>query len=154
LAATLALGCGGSQTPPHLDSPALLILPAAQRIQHTAGPQESLNYDAQEMCPASQSIAQITHHLEEIGWKPLTEDFLNPGIPTSLVRGWTAYQDDVRRRYVWQWQGQWESDKGEIATYDLKYTNAPGNTTCEGPLHIAAFVLTSEAARAFRLAKP
>jgi len=61
-----------------------------------------------------------TRHFDELAWKPLMEDFLNPGISTSLVRGWTNYQDDVRHQYVWQWQGQWESDKGEIATYALR----------------------------------
>jgi hypothetical protein len=79
-----------------------------------------------EKCPAAHAIGEITRHFDELAWKPLMEDFLNPGISTSLVRGWTNYQDDVRHQYVWQWQGQWESDKGEIATYDLKYTNAFG----------------------------
>ena len=154
-AAVLAIGCARVQNaPPHVDSPALLILDGAQRVQHTTGPQEVVTYDIQEVCPAPHTIAEITRHLEQVGWEPLKEDFLNPGISTSLVRGWANYQDDVRHQYVWQWQGQWQSATGEIATYDLKYTNAGGDTRCAGPLHVAAFALSAEAAKAFRSAKP
>jgi hypothetical protein len=132
----------------------LLILEGAQRAQHTTGPQEVVTFDIEEMGPAPHTIVEITRHLDQLGWEPLKEDFLNPGVPTSLVRGWTDYQDDVRDQYVWQWQGQWQSARGDIATYDLKYTNAGGDTSCAGPLHVAAIALNAEAAKAFRSAKP
>ena len=147
-----ATGCSReSQQPTALVSPALVILQGARGVQHKTGVEEILSYELEDPCPAQNAIAAITRHVEQLGWRPRTEDVLNPGIPTSQVRGWNPYEDDVRNRYVWQWDGQWESPGDEVVWYDLKYTREGLNdTSCGGPLHVTAFVLLSDEVRQLR----
>src|SRR5262249_30746944 len=84
---------------------------------------ESVTYQLNQDYPARSAIQTITARLESNGWRPLREDFLNPGLPTSVVRGWMHFEDGNTGRptEVYQWVGQWEDTSKRIVWYILSY---------------------------------
>jgi hypothetical protein len=61
--------------------------------------------------------------LEANGWKPLKEDYLNPGLPSSQVNGWSDFEDASRQppKIIHQWIGDWEDKYGNIIRYAFIY---------------------------------
>jgi hypothetical protein len=112
-------------------------------------------YELREPYPAANVIGKIRAHLEGRGWRPLKEDLLNPGIPTSLVRGWTEYRDATTKpaAMVHEWIGQWEDSSGRIAWYVLRYEDlGPKGAKSIGnaKLMLRATLLSGNAAAALR----
>jgi hypothetical protein len=50
--------------------------------------------------PAESVLRYIKAKLHQEGWKPLRHDFLNPGSPSSLVRGWQESEDETPKPSV------------------------------------------------------
>lgn len=73
----------------------LVIVGGARNVKRSklAGPREQLSYSIQAEYPASPVLETIKQTLKELGWTPMAEDFLNPGLPSSYVRGWDYYED-------------------------------------------------------------
>ena len=73
--------------------------------------------------PASSVLKEISSQLEAGGWQPLKEDILNPGQPSSHVKGWSNYEDASRppTKIRYQWMGSWEDKYGNIVTYIFLY---------------------------------
>ena len=90
----------------------------------------SVSYEMQAPFPAAAQIAEILTHMSGLGWVPLKEDSLNPGIPTSIVRGWTSFIDASKPKRVrrWGWSGEWRSKRGDITSYRFAY-EAPETAT-------------------------
>lgn len=74
---------------------ALIVLDGATQLRRDPGAfgSYSVAYSLNEKYPASNAIQQISAELEAIGWTPLKEDWLNPGMPSSHIRGWTDFVD-------------------------------------------------------------
>ena len=81
------------------------------------------SYRLKEGYPATSVLTQISTQLEGAGWQPLKEDFLNPGLPSSHVKGWSYFEDasSPPTKVVYQWMGGWEDKHGNIVTYILRY---------------------------------
>ena len=90
--------------------------------------EDQILYRIQASYPAADVLRTITVRLRQLGWKPLKEDWLNPGLPSSHVRGWTYFEDETTKpaTSVRAWQADWENGAHDILTYDLKY-RCPGN---------------------------
>ena len=102
----------------------LVIAGSATNIKHIrAHGQDQVVYNVKTEYPAHDVLKAIYSQLEKLGWIPLKEDYLNPGTPTSHVRGWQYFVDDSTnpRTSVRSWQADWESATHDILVYILVY---------------------------------
>ena len=130
-----AYEASSSELPPYL-----LPLPGAKDVHsRRVGSESGVEYHLTACYPATAQLQEIASRVPST-WRTRTEDFLNPGIPTSQVRGWTDYYDATKHpeQKVHHWAGEWQEPAGGILTYDLLYRspakpesslNEP--TTCE-----------------------
>ena len=103
---------------------ALIVLPGAKNVQtRSAEGGSGTSYDLDVPFPAAAPILEIVKRLEKLGWTALKEDSFNPGIPTSMVRGWTSFIDASKpvrvRRY--SWASDWADSRGDRAYYVFRY---------------------------------
>jgi hypothetical protein len=107
----------------HADS--LIVAPSAVSPRYLAYPdgREQLTYMVDTEYPAESTIAFLSTQLRNRRWTALREDFLNPGIPTSEVRGWMQFEDASRepRASVRVWGCDWEDGAHNITLYYLEY---------------------------------
>jgi len=127
---------------------ALIVLPNAIDVRDTNENEGTVVYQLNEEYTALPVIQTIQGRLESSGWRPLREDFLNPGLPSSLVRGWASHEDRTHRRaaQVYKWMAQWEDDSKRIVWYDLTYdavTDSDGRIRARGPLKVSATLLSA-----------
>jgi hypothetical protein len=83
-----------------------------------------LSYKLKKDYPASSVLKEISTQLEGAGWQPLKKDYLNPGLPSSYVKGWSDFEDATRPPTtikVYQWKGSWQDKYGNIVTYIFIY---------------------------------
>jgi hypothetical protein len=111
--------------PDEATTAALILLDGATNIRRDPGGYGSFHiaYGLTEKHPASNSLQQITSRLWALGWTPLKEDWLNPGLPSAHVRGWTEFIDGTSTpaRRVHRWGAQWQDESGNIVDYTLNY---------------------------------
>jgi hypothetical protein len=123
------IACGPSihqETPRHTD--ALIVCPGAEAVSWVRFEgTDRLGYQAKVEYPADSIISCISKKLSENGWQPLKEDFWNPGLPSSHVRGWTQFTDAAvhPEATVDAWASQWQNQAGDIAWYYLQYRYPP-----------------------------
>jgi hypothetical protein len=139
----------------HLRPEALIVLDGAYEIENRDENEGTVLYKVNEPYPAGPAVETIRRRLESRGWRPLSEDFLNPGVPTSLVRGWGNYEDRTGAVpvEVHQWTAQWEDDSKRIVWYVLTYDGirGPGDELrADGPLKIRATLLSQATVKALR----
>ena len=125
-AIVLLLGCNSAHEKEAGNySDSLIVAPGAQNIRYTKlyGTDQIL-YEIKAEYPAKAVLEEITKKLEKKGWKALPEDYLNPGLPSSHVRGWTDFIDGRKspERKVYQWLAQWENKNGDILWCTLRYS--------------------------------
>jgi hypothetical protein len=106
-------------------SSALIILNNAEKPFYDIrdGGSIQLSYKIKEEYPATSVIKQLSAQLEANGWKLLKEDYLNPGLPSSHVKGWSDFEDATRppTKIVHSWMGDWEDKYGNIVRYVFIY---------------------------------
>lgn len=111
---------------------ALIVLDGATQVRRDPGAYGSFGvaYALTEKHPASNAIQQISSRLKSVGWKPLKDDWLNPGLPSSHVRGWTDFIDGTKvpMVQVHQWGAQWQDKSGNIVDYTLRYSYPESGT--------------------------
>ncbi len=132
----LFLSCSGKKSSsqnPRDYSDALIILPNATNVHYTKlQGTDQVVYNLKVNYPATDIINNILKQLHLKGWQPLKEDFLNPGLPTSYIRGWTNFVDATKnpQREVYLWMSDWKNNKSDIVRYSFKYEypiNGPKN---------------------------
>ena len=122
----LFAGCNHKQSPIiYNHTSALIVLSKAESpfYEIRDGGSIQLSYKVKEEYPATSVIKQLSAQVEANGWKPLKEDYLNPGLPSSQVNGWSDFADDSRSpsKIVHQWMGDWEDKYGNIIRYVFRY---------------------------------
>ena len=70
--------------------------------------------------PAEEFISQIHSYYEKQGFQPQKEDYLNPGMPTSEVRGWGNFLDQKGIK-IFSWNSQWKDLNGNYIHLLLEY---------------------------------
>jgi len=81
-----------------------------------------VSYLMREPYPAEITVAAIQERIPR-EWAPRSENYLNPGIPTAHVRGWTSYEDRTTdpESKVHMWAAQWDNEVGDILSFTLLY---------------------------------
>jgi hypothetical protein len=117
--------CAQSTNPSDQMIPGYLVISdAATNVKHIhAHGQDQIVYNVEEDYPANNVLRTIALQLETLGWKPLKEDFLNPGQPSSHVRGWEYFVDESKypTTSVRGWLANWENESHDVVTYALEY---------------------------------
>jgi hypothetical protein len=87
-----------------------------------AGDRRQLTYRVDAEHPAQKIIEGIKRNLGARGWTPMQQDYFNPGLANSLIRGWEYYEDRATKptTSVQYWQVDWRRGR-EIVTYRLEY---------------------------------
>ena len=95
---------------------------------------QGVTYEVMEPYPAEPVIKFIESRIPP-QFKVRKESFMNPGIPTSHVRGWTNYLDSSGKvlTRVDHWSGEWEDAAGNIVAYDLMYRSPSATSDLERP---------------------
>jgi len=132
---------------------ALILLPNASEIRYyeLAGTYQ-LTYRVSVEYPAKPAIAAISEELKRLNWAPLGEDYLNPGLSSSHVRGWTSFEDATKkpRQTVHQWLADWENQTGEVVTYGFRYQYESGKTEDLRHLTVIAIFIPAPLAKQTR----
>jgi hypothetical protein len=113
--------------PPKSAEVALAPIQGAAGVSRAGGAYESFHvtYSLASDYPAANVINEISSRLATLGWRPLKEDWLNPGTPSSHVRGWremTVDREGSGRVHLDNWLAQWENDAGDIVIYDFRFS--------------------------------
>jgi hypothetical protein len=120
MAVVIALACGRTEVPPR----SLVVMSGARGVVYSSyGGTEQVRYELTEKYPAKHTLKQISDELAEQGFKPLRDDFQNPGHPSSHVTGWNFFTDRTRNRNeaVRRWIAQWSNSSGDVVDYNLEY---------------------------------
>jgi hypothetical protein len=118
--------------------PCLVVAPGGTNVKDAKpNGQEQLSYRIQSPFPADDVLHAIAGRLESLGWRPLEEDYFNPGLPSSHVRGWQYFLDATTqpRSSARTWVGQWENDTHDIVDYMLEYRCAEDLCSSTRDLH-------------------
>jgi hypothetical protein len=86
-----------------------------------------LSYKLKKDYPASSVLKEISTQLEGAGWQPLKKDYLNPGLPSSYVKGWSDFEDATRPPTtikVYQWRAVGKTNTGTLLPI-FSYMNIP-----------------------------
>lgn len=127
-------------------SEALVVLPLADNVKCVVRPeQEELSYEVVQEWPATEGLKRIQETLRKQGWRPMLEDFLNPGVPSSHVVGWRSYLEDDRT--VQQWLAQWKNEHGEVVWYALIYKSPEHGEQRPTGLSVKAVLFKAPAAK-------
>lgn len=118
-------GCGKSEQKKPMNFPdALILLPNATNVKYyEIYGSLQLIYKMKADYPAADVIEAISAKLKQDKWEVLKQDFLNPGISSSHVSGWSSYKDARKKptQTVHQWLGDWENESGDILRYGFTY---------------------------------
>lgn len=153
------VGATGCQQPATGDQrvrpDALIVVPGALAVRDLAENEGTVLYEVDEKYPAQTVIDTIRTRLEGAGWRVLSEDFLNPGVQTSVVRGWASHEDrtTAQPRTVYEWAAQWEDPSKRIVWYVLTYdatVRPDGEIRAEGRLKVRATLFSAEAIKTLR----
>jgi hypothetical protein len=129
LAGLLVLSACGTEASQRTDTfrPELVVLGGATDVRRDASVdgRNELTYQIDVAYPADAAIMRLRAELAD-GWKPLTEDWLNPGTPSGNVLGWSAFADGTRspRTIASVWSSAWTDPAGDLVLYSLRYDSA------------------------------
>ena len=125
LVVSLLIGCKDEQPKFYDHSNAFVILKNAEDTFYDLrdGGSIQLSYKIKENYPATSVINQFSSQMEANGCKILKEDCLNPGLPSSHVKGWSDFEDASHTpiKIVHQWMGDWEDKYGNIVRHAFIY---------------------------------
>ena len=133
--------------------PYFVVVSGAREIKQTkVRGSDQVSYRVEAKYPASDVLVTIKKRLKQTSWTPLSEDWLNPGLPSSHVRGWTYFDDETTRprTNVHQWLADWTNRSGDILRYQLEYRcprNLCASTEDLHDLRVVAIFIPAELAR-------
>ena len=122
---TAPVGQSQQARPPdkEVQSPFVIVQGAKHVARYElADGRRQLTYRVDAKYPAQSIIDGIKRSLTIRGWRAMRQDYLNPGMASSLGRGWDYYEDHTTQPItsVRYWQVDWRRQR-EIVTYRLEY---------------------------------
>jgi hypothetical protein len=136
-------------------SDSLLVLPGATNILYAKANQcDQVTYNLSIDYPAPSVTDQLLKTLSDKGWSPLKEDYLNPGLPTSFVRGWSSYEDMTKKptSIVYSWKTDWQNAKGDVLVYAMKYSYPANSKPDKSNLGVAVIFVEAKIAQEMKRA--
>ncbi len=127
----------GTNKPEDVIPSCLIVASGAINVKRTRfNGRNQLLYTVKAEYPADALLSDIKSQLDQQGWKPLKEDFLNPGLPSSHERGWQFFLDDTTnpKTSVRSWDADWENATHDIVVYSFVY-RCPGDA-CASTLNL------------------
>lgn len=124
--------------------PELIVLDSATEINEaTRNGILELNYRLESAYPAEHVTASINAVFKGDRWRPLTDDWLNPGNPSGYVRGWSSFLDGSKtpNTIAHVWSAEWKNEDNDLVIYSLRFDSAippgelflaPGQSHSEG----------------------
>jgi len=103
---------------------ALIVFPDATFVSfNQLGESTQVLYQVNTPYPAEEVLKYINTRLVHDRWIPLQNDYLNPGIRSSHVRGWGSFIDGTTlpKTKVRQWLAQWKNPEGDIVWFRFQY---------------------------------
>ncbi len=131
-------------------SDCLIVFPTAREIKYAKyHGTDQVTYKVQADYPADDVLSFISKQLKDKGWKALKEDYLNPGLPSSHVRGWTVFYDATTRpeTTVHQWLAEWENETQDVVWYALQYRYPTGKPRDLRTLQVGASYIPAGVAK-------
>jgi hypothetical protein len=156
LAIVVFIGCQtkSSQNPKDY-SDSLIVLPGASNISYgKVNNTDQVWYTLKVEHPASDVINGLQKKIDDQGWMALKEDYLNPGMPTSAVRGWSKFDDVSKQPHtvVHSWNSDWQNKKGDVLRYHLNYRHPINEQPDMSSLTVVAIYVPADVALAIRQA--
>jgi hypothetical protein len=111
---------------------ALVVLEASTEVRFSkVGDTSQVNYTVRSEYPADDLVSQLNSILVRMGWSLMSDSFFNPGIRSSLTRGWVDYVDlaGTEEQIVHRWSAHWTNQKGEVVQFTLRYSCPKSATT-------------------------
>jgi hypothetical protein len=123
--AAAVTSCRPNGNDPLVLPPELIIEKGAAdvRTQKRADGGVELSYRAVEQFPAESLLSELKGALPTERWRPLTENWLNPGLPSGNSRGWTSFADGTKKppKLVHVWSAAWQDSQGNLVEYSVTY---------------------------------
>lgn len=111
------------------DTGPLVVVTGAKEVEvsHYHG-NDTVTYRVEKEYPANDVIEEIVGKMEQQGWQPLSEDYLNPGKLASLKTGWRKTVDPQAHPNLttYRWVNDWHNNTGDVIRYVLTYHLADG----------------------------
>jgi hypothetical protein len=150
--ATFLSACATGHQEPRRPIPAGVFIPqGATHVQQQEDQGTHVtSYDVAVPYPATAFLCELIQYLDQRQWRGLREDAMNPGIPTSLVRGWLDFEDATRQpsTHVTGWASHWLNEKGELLSYSLKYEYQEGAKPDLTMLRVSVWAWPADSVRA------
>lgn len=109
-------------SPAAADSPGFVVAPGAVDVLRVSGEAgTSLSYLVPEPFPAARTLAFIRRRLEQLGWRPTTEEDRFPRERSSFESGWFEEPGKRVRVAARAWYGRWIDSTGAEVVYTLEY---------------------------------
>jgi hypothetical protein len=145
----ILMACNRTAPQPH----SLIVLPGAKDVHYgSLKGTDQVRYELQVRYPAKSTLAELSNQLAKQGWKPLKNDFLNPKLPSSHVRGWTFFGDATRKpeETVRAWMADWTDAKGNVVTYALRYRSPVGTSENTSQMEVYGIYVPAKVAKAMQ----
>jgi hypothetical protein len=149
----------GSSRADTVRPPSLIVLGGASHLwENKQAGYHQVSYNIKQEYPAKAALHEIYTRLAKQGWKPLKEDYLNSGFPSSHVHGWDSFIDTSKPggkpggppRQVRQWITDWTNAKGDVVRYYLRYRWLMNGRKNTEDLFIAATLTPAKEAKETR----
>jgi len=130
---------------------ALIVFPAATLVSfNQLGESTQVLYQVNTPYPAEEVLKYIKTKLAHDQWIPLENDYLNPRIPSSHVRGWGSFVDRTTspKTKVRQWLAQWKNSEGDIVWFRFQYRSSVGGVEDLNPLRVVGTYVPRQIAEA------
>ena len=139
--------------------PAYVVVPpgAHDVVSHEENDGRSTcSYTVSAAYPAASVLEAIKSTLAASGWRPLPDDWMNPGLASSHSVGWQYFLDDTvgPTRLVHQWLADWQDETGNLLVYALRYhsSTTPGHDPDNRNLKVVVLYFPKSVAEALRAA--
>jgi len=123
--ALLVAACSGQKPDSSVLPSTLVVAPGAREVRVETKDDGSIgvSYYVREEYPAEPFLSTVRMALPTSEWRPLPNDWLNPGMRSSHDTGWSQSTDmsEPPPKEVHAWTAQWQDAAGNVVNYMLRY---------------------------------
>lgn len=145
----LELKSKNSQNPKDYSQTLYSYASAYNIVYYKMGVSDQVSYFVKEDYPAELFLSNLSTYLSKMDYTPLKEDFMNPGISSSNVKGWDYFIDATQspERKIKQWIGGWQGKDESIVRCMLRYDNPKNGGENNTELKVVIIYLSAASAK-------